>query len=123
MQTLGAIMLSLRRLSSAGALVGAATLLAVTSTQAGLWSRSLLDFAPTCIDSKTGHHRGGTDSAIDSGAAAGQAAKLRLDKRGAIEDEIEQIAFSLGRESVAPSYPIPSVITEWATSTGCSDTK
>lgn len=112
-------MLSLRRLVSAGALVGAATLLAVTSTQAGLWSRSLLDFAPTCSDSDIEAHIGGTDSAIGSGPAAGKAAILRQEERGNIEDEIERIAFSLGRDAVAPSYPIPSVITEWATSKDC----
>lgn len=116
-------MLSLRRLLSAGALVGAATLLAVTSTQAGLWSRSLLDFAPTCFDSKMEPHIGGTDSAIGSGPAAGEAAVLRQGERGTLEDEIERIAFSLGRDSVAPSYPIPSIITEWATSTDCRDAR
>lgn len=116
-------MLSLRRPLSAGALVGAATLLAVTSTQAGLWSRSLLDFAPTCVDSKMEPYIGGTDGAIGSGSAAGEAAILRREERGTLEDEIERIAFSLGRDSVAPSYPIPSVITEWAASTDCRDAR
>ncbi len=83
----------------------------------------MLDFAPTCIDSKNGHHRGGADSAMGSDPAAGETATLRRDDQGAIEDEIEQIAFSLGRESVAPSYPIPSVITEWAARTDCRDTR
>lgn len=90
-----------------------------------MWGKSLLDLAPTCLLEPAKPQVRGDLDAGKQGKTDQHRTALREDhvrERARIEAEIEQIAFSLGRESVAPSYPIPSIITEWASSSKCPKT-
>lgn len=84
-----------------------------------MWGKSLLDLAPTCLLEPAKPQVRGDLDANKSGQHPTALREDHIRERAKIEAEIEQIAFSLGRESVAPSYPIPSIITEWASSSKC----
>lgn len=110
-------------IAPAAAIAGSLTVIAVTSTQAGMWSRSLLDFAPACfLSTPEAAGKTGKSSGADTSPDTGLSAPV-FDINGellAASPQTWLTRYGLDRDAVAPLHPFPSTVKEWLPGRKCS---